>query len=146
MRVGVVGATGYAGSEVLRLCASHPDLDVVVATGDANAGKRVAEHVPALAAAYPATVFASTNHILTTGVDVVFLALPHGESQHYVPQLLELWGERGQTSAADFRLYRTAVRLSPVVRRVATTRRRRCSRAPSTDSWNATVRNSSARP
>ena len=33
MRVGIVGATGYAGSELLRLSAAHPDLDVVIATG-----------------------------------------------------------------------------------------------------------------
>ncbi len=88
MRVGVVGATGYAGSEVLRLCASHDDLDVVVATGESNAGKSIREHVPALAAAYPTMVFAETNQVLTSDVDVVFVALPHGASQHLVPQLV----------------------------------------------------------
>ena len=89
MRVGVVGATGYAGSEVLRLCVSHSDLEVVLATADTNAGRKVAEHVPALAAAYPTMVFAETNQVLTSDVDVVFLALPHGQSQKLVPQLLE---------------------------------------------------------
>lgn len=89
MRVGVIGATGYAGSEVLRLCASHGDLDVVLATGESNAGKRVAEHVPALAAAYPETVFAETNQVLTSDIDVAFVALPHGQSQKVVPQLVE---------------------------------------------------------
>src|ERR1700734_688297 len=89
MRVGVIGATGYAGSEVLRLCASHGDLDVVLATGESNAGKRIADHVPALAAAYPSMVFAETNQVLTSDVDVVFVALPHGHSQSLVPQLLE---------------------------------------------------------
>ena len=84
-----MGATGYAGSEVLRLCASHADLEVVVATGESNAGKRVADHVPALAAAYPSMVFATTNQVLTSDIDVVFVALPHGQSQKIVPQLLE---------------------------------------------------------
>jgi N-acetyl-gamma-glutamyl-phosphate reductase len=88
MRVGVIGATGYAGSEVLRLCASHGDLDVVLATGESNAGKRVAEHVPALAAAYPSMVFAETNQVLTSDIDVAFVALPHGQSQKIVPELL----------------------------------------------------------
>jgi N-acetyl-gamma-glutamyl-phosphate reductase len=89
MRVGVIGATGYAGSEVLRLCASHRDLDVVIATGESNAGKRVADHVPALAAVYPETVFVETNQVLTSDIDVAFVALPHGQSQKIVPALLE---------------------------------------------------------
>ena len=81
MRVGVVGATGYAGTEVLRLCASHDDLDVVLATGDSNAGRRIREHVPALAAAYPTMVFDDTNAVLTSDVDVVFLALAMWQRQ-----------------------------------------------------------------
>src|ERR1035438_8238677 len=89
MRVGVVGATGYAGSEILRLCASHADLEVVLATGETNAGKRIRDLVPALAAAYPSMVFRDTNAVLTSDVDVVFLALPHGQSQKLVPHLLE---------------------------------------------------------
>jgi len=60
---------------------SHSDLEVVLATADTNAGRKVAEHVPALAAAYPTMVFAETNQVLTSDVDVVFLALPHGQSQ-----------------------------------------------------------------
>lgn len=103
MRVGVIGATGYAGSEVLRLCASHPDLEVVLATGASNAGKRVAEYVPALAAVYPTTVFAPTNDVLTSDVDVVFVALPHGQSQKMVPQLVDR-GVQVVDLGADFRL------------------------------------------
>src|ERR1700688_4036372 len=89
MRVGVIGATGYAGSEVLRLCASHRDLEVVLATGETNAGKRISEHVPALPAVYPTMDFAATNDVLTSDVEVVFVALPHGQSQKMVPALLE---------------------------------------------------------
>ncbi len=103
MRVGVIGATGYAGSEVLRLCASHDELEVVLATGESNAGRRVAEHTPALAAAYPSMVFAETNDLLTSDVDVVFVALPHGQSQRWVPQLLAR-DVRVIDLGADFRL------------------------------------------
>jgi N-acetyl-gamma-glutamyl-phosphate reductase len=60
----------------------------VVATGASNAGKRIADHVPALAAAYPSMVFDETNQVLTSDVDVVFVALPHGHSQGLVPQLV----------------------------------------------------------
>jgi N-acetyl-gamma-glutamyl-phosphate reductase len=61
----------------------------VLATGESNAGKSIAEHVPALAAAYPTMRFVATNDVLTSDVAVVFVALPHGQSQKLVPQLLE---------------------------------------------------------
>lgn len=103
MRVGVVGATGYAGSEVLRLGATHDDFEVVLATGETNAGKEIRDHVPALAAAYPTMRFADTKEVLTSDIDVAFLALPHGQSQRLVPQLLER-GVNVVDLGADFRL------------------------------------------
>ena len=89
MRVAVVGASGYAGAEVVRLAASHPDLEVVLATGESSAGTSVASHVPALAAVAPSMIYEPTEAVLDVEVDVVFLALPHGHSQRWVPSLLE---------------------------------------------------------
>ncbi len=103
MRIGVIGASGYAGAEVLRLCATHPDLDVVLATGDSNAGKRVGEHVPALAGAYPSLVLQSTESVWGAELDVAFLALPHGQSQRHVPGLVAR-GVQVVDLGADFRL------------------------------------------
>lgn len=126
MKVGVVGASGYAGAELLRLCAGHPELDVVVAVAGSHAGERVADHTPSLAAAYPSLVFEgstpATGPAGTTpagtgpadpvgtdlpavldGLDVVFCALPHGRSQRLVPQLGERVGIVVDL-AADFRL------------------------------------------
>ncbi|MFI5035214.1 MAG: N-acetyl-gamma-glutamyl-phosphate reductase [Acidimicrobiales bacterium] len=103
MRTAVIGASGYAGSEVLRLAADHPDLEVVVATGAASAGKRVADHVPALAAAYPRLEFTDVADVAGADVGVAFVALPHGESQGVVARLVG----RGVTVVdlgADFRL------------------------------------------
>ena len=59
MRVGIIGASGYTGAELLRLAASHPELEVVLATGDTQAGTAVADLYPSLAAAYPDLVFAA---------------------------------------------------------------------------------------
>jgi N-acetyl-gamma-glutamyl-phosphate reductase len=103
MRIAIVGATGYAGSELLRLSASHPDLEVVVATGETNAGRSVAEFVPALAGLYPSLNFSPVSAIFETDLDVAFVALPHGHSQHLVPDLLKS-GVHAVDLGADFRL------------------------------------------
>ena len=103
MRIAVVGATGYAGLEVLRLGASHPEIDVVLATGESNAGKSVAAHAPALAGLYPELIYQPTNGVFDVELDVAFVALPHGKSQALVPDLRD----RGVTVVdlgADFRL------------------------------------------
>jgi N-acetyl-gamma-glutamyl-phosphate reductase len=98
-----MGATGYAGSEVLRLAASHPDLDVALVTGSSSVGKRIADHVPALAASYPSLVVDESAAVSSHDLDVAFLALPHGESQAFVPQLLDR-GVQVVDLGADFRL------------------------------------------
>ena len=102
-KVGIVGASGYGGAELLRLCAGHPDLDVVVATADANAGRAVATHTPSLAAAYPDLTYGPMDAKTLDGLDVVFLALPHGRSQLLVPDLVDRVGVIVDL-AADFRL------------------------------------------
>ena len=105
IRVGIIGASGFTGAELLRLVASHPDLDVVVATGDSQAGVAVADLYPSLAAAYPELVFSAYAAGMADdlGLDLVFCGLPHGTSQAIVPGLLD--GRRTVVDlAADFRL------------------------------------------
>ena len=103
MRTGVFGASGYAGAELLRLANGHPDLDIVLATGDSRAGARVADVYPSLAAAYPDLVLAPPDPAGADGLDLVFLALPHGASQDLVPDLRKRVGVVVDL-AADFRL------------------------------------------
>ncbi len=103
-RVGIVGASGYGGVELLRLCAGHPQLEVVVACASTQAGVRVAAQTPSLAVAYPELVYSPTEAELLVGLDVVFLALPHGASQRLVPQLVDRVGLLVDL-AADFRLH-----------------------------------------
>jgi N-acetyl-gamma-glutamyl-phosphate reductase len=100
---GVFGASGYAGAELLRLIAGHPHLQLVLATGDSQAGSRVADLYPSLAAAYGDLVFAEADPTAADGLDVAFLALPHGASQHLVPDLAKRVGTIVDLSA-DFRL------------------------------------------
>lgn len=106
MKVGVVGASGYAGVELLRLCAAHPELDVVVAGAGTAAGQLVGGHTPSLRAAYPQLSFVEVDAEDPTaldGLDLCFLALPHGESQRMVPNLEGRVGAIVDL-AADFRL------------------------------------------
>ena len=101
--VGIIGASGYTGAELLRLVAGHPDLDLAFATGDSQAGTAVGDLYPSLAAAWPDLGFVAFDPALLDGVDLVFCGLPHGASAAIMPVLLD----RVQwvvDLAADFRL------------------------------------------
>lgn len=102
-RIGIIGASGFTGAELLRLLAAHPDFDVTFATGDTQAGTRAADLYPSLAAAYPDLIFDTWDPALLEGVDLVFLGLPHGASQSIVPTLVE-HDVKVVDLAADFRL------------------------------------------
>lgn len=102
-RIGIIGASGFTGAELLRLLVAHPDFEVVFATGDSQAGTRAADLYPSLAAAYPDLVFAAWDPALLADVDVVFLGLPHGASQAIVPTLVD-HDVKIVDLAADFRL------------------------------------------
>lgn len=85
-RVAIAGASGYAGGELLRLVAAHPDLDVAVVTAQSNVGQSVGEAHPNLRSV-AALTFAETSPATLAGADVVFLALPHGASAALAAQL-----------------------------------------------------------
>ncbi len=101
--IGIIGASGYVGAELLRLCATHPAMDVVWATADSQVGVEVGSLYPNLRSAYPGFEYSPYSPTLLSEVDVVFLALPHGRSGGLVPELI------GNVEviidlAADFRL------------------------------------------
>ncbi|HEX7166270.1 MAG TPA: N-acetyl-gamma-glutamyl-phosphate reductase [Acidimicrobiales bacterium] len=101
--VGIAGASGYTGAELLRLVHGHPDMHVKLATGDTQAGSRVGDLYPSLAAAYPDLSYEPLDVAAFDGLDLVFLALPHGRSQEIVPDLRKRVGNIVDL-AADFRL------------------------------------------
>jgi N-acetyl-gamma-glutamyl-phosphate reductase len=86
--VGIIGASGYTGAELLRLAAQHPDFDIVYATGDSQAGTAAAALYPSLAGAYPELVFESLDVGQARGLDLVFLGLPHEASMALAPELV----------------------------------------------------------
>lgn len=103
VKVGIVGASGYTGAELLRLAAQHPEFEVVVATGDLMAGRRAADLYPSLEVAYPSLVFSEFDEEAVHDLDLVFLGLPHGASMELAPMLVDTVGCVVDLSAA-FRL------------------------------------------
>ena len=81
-RVAVAGASGYAGGELLRLLAGHPDLELAAVTADSKAGQPIATVHPQLAGlpALAGRPFDATDPGRCSGCDLVFLALPAGQS------------------------------------------------------------------
>src|SRR3954468_20032302 len=85
-RVAIAGASGYAGGELLRLVAGHPDLEVSAVTAQSSAGQRVGEVHPNLRSVAD-LVFAPTDAEALAGGDLVFLALPDGAAEPLAAQL-----------------------------------------------------------
>lgn len=84
--VAVSGASGYAGGEILRLLAAHPDVEIRTVTAHSNAGQPLVAHQPHLRSLAHLTLQDTTPEILA-GHDIVFLALPHGQSGQYTDAL-----------------------------------------------------------
>lgn len=100
IRVAVAGASGYAGGELLRLIAGHPELDLVAATAHTQAGSPAAAVHPQLVGLD--LVLSATDPTSLADADLVFLALPHGQSAALAAQLPA--GVKVVDLGADFRL------------------------------------------
>jgi len=100
VRVGIIGASGYTGAELLRIAAMHPDFEVVVATGDTQAGTQASALYPSLAVHYPDLVFSEFDSAAVSGLDLVFLGLPHEASMALAPSLVGTVGCVVDLSAA----------------------------------------------
>lgn len=86
--VAIIGASGYTGVELLRLCDAHPELSVTVATGDRRAGEPISRAFPSLAAAHGARTFDEFDGDAIRECDVIFMCLPHELSMRMVPEFV----------------------------------------------------------
>jgi len=100
-RIAVAGASGYAGGELLRLLLAHPEVEIGALTAGSNAGERLGSLQPHLLPLADRVLEETTVETLS-GHDVVFLALPHGQSGALAAQLPE--GTVVIDCGADFRL------------------------------------------
>lgn len=107
IRVGIVGGTGYTGLELLRILETHPEVHLEWITSESYAGIALEEYCSAFRKRIPLILQKQDLAEWAKGVEVVFLALPHGMAMDYVPFLL------GKTRVvdlgADFRLQNVTV-------------------------------------
>ena len=103
IRVAVAGASGYAGGELLRLLAGHPDLEIAAVSAGSSAGKPITSIHPNLTGhpAFDGKNFTATTAETLGDAELIFMALPHGESATLAAQLP---GARIIDLSADFRL------------------------------------------
>ncbi len=87
--VGIVGASGYGGVQLVRLLMDHPEVELVYLGDDSSAGKTFSDLYPHLAHAVNLPIEAIEPEIIAQRCEVVFLALPNGLACQIVPKLLE---------------------------------------------------------
>ena len=107
IKIGIVGGTGYTGVELLRLLATHPQVEVKQITSRAEAGRQVAELYGSLRGHFD-LAFSEPDPAALADCDLVFFATPNGTAMKMVPELLAA-GTRVIDLAADFRLQDTAL-------------------------------------
>lgn len=107
VKVGIVGATGYTGAELLRLLVGHPGADLTVVTSRSQQGRPVAETFPWLRG-HMDIRYSPPDSPALFECDVVFFATPNGTAMHHVPAFLKA-GVRVIDLSADFRLRDAAV-------------------------------------
>ncbi|NBU32552.1 MAG: N-acetyl-gamma-glutamyl-phosphate reductase [Actinobacteria bacterium] len=103
-KVAIVGASGYAGAELIRLVHSHPDFELRTITAGSLAGSRLAQVHPQFSAQAELAdlMFAQTSADALADAELIFLALPHGQSGELITTLPE--SVKVVDLGADFRL------------------------------------------
>ncbi|MGM0550604.1 MAG: N-acetyl-gamma-glutamyl-phosphate reductase [Bacteroidota bacterium] len=84
-RIGIIGATGYTGSELVRILVNHPQVEIALITSESRAGEKFSDVHPFLEGIADMPLV-SAKEIDNYTLDLVFLALPHGVSMDYVKQ------------------------------------------------------------
>ena len=85
-KIGIIGGTGYTGSELCRILSVHPEAEIASITSRNNAGKKVSDVHPFL----KGYVDIDFSERVSTDVDLVFVATPHGVAMNEIPGLMDL--------------------------------------------------------
>lgn len=101
-KIGIIGATGYTGSELVRILTNHPDVEITMITSESRAGELFSDVHPFLQGIADQKLV-SMNQIDDYELDLVFLALPHGVSMDFVKRFKDRFFKIIDLSG-DFRL------------------------------------------
>jgi N-acetyl-gamma-glutamyl-phosphate reductase len=104
IQTAILGASGYVGGELIRLLSRHPGIEVTRLFGDSKAGQKLGSVHPHIGGAIAALEIERFAPEALDGIDLVFAALPHGESQKWAEAILAS-GAKLVDLGADFRLY-----------------------------------------
>jgi len=108
IRVGIVGATGYAGAELVRLLAGHPAVELTLLTSRQYAGMRFDAIFPAMTGVVDLVCQEYSLDVACDQTDIIFMALPHQLPMSFIPPLLDN-GKRVIDLSADFRFRNVTV-------------------------------------
>ena len=105
MKVGIVGASGYAGETLVKLLLGHPKVELAAVTSRAHAGKRLSQVIPAVRGIDRGITFVASDPaaLAATDIPLFFLALPHGAAAEFAKALVGA-GKRVIDLSADFRV------------------------------------------
>ncbi len=104
LRVGIVGASGYGGVQLVRLLMDHPKLELSYLGGDSSAGKPFSDLYPHLGHSVSQVIEPVDVEVMSERCDVVFLSLPNGLAYKMTPTLLEK-GCKVLDLSADYRFF-----------------------------------------
>jgi N-acetyl-gamma-glutamyl-phosphate reductase len=105
LRVGIFGASGYTGAELVRLLSEHPHVEIAALTADRKAGQTMEAVFPQFCGRRDLPVLSTIHDVDRGQLDAVFCALPHGTTQHVIADLMMAYDSLKVVDlSADFRL------------------------------------------
>lgn len=108
LKIGIVGATGYAGRELIKILLRHPRVKITSVSAKVEKTEPVSDIFPVFKTQLDLMCGLPDIKVITTSTDFIFLALPHKVSMHFAPKFLEL-GKKVVDFSADYRLTEKSV-------------------------------------
>ncbi|HHX78010.1 MAG TPA: N-acetyl-gamma-glutamyl-phosphate reductase [Firmicutes bacterium] len=102
LKIGIIGATGYTGRELVRILVKHPGVEISLVTSESYAGQKYSQVYPEFKGVFEQVLEKYRKEALSRA-DVLFSALPHGSSREKVPELLEA-ADKVIDLSGDYRL------------------------------------------